>query len=514
MLFISVYNLQKVAVWERFFMLEIVFNRKCTEKCDVKVIGLAEKQRFCDSEYTCFLDKEECRFLQRAIKAENFQGKSGTTVETYSSKGRLMAVGLGCRPRKLDLRKVGGSLVRKLAKNRVAKFWVDDVKGCGLSKEEVAHNFAFGMLLGSYRFDKYFTKKPAEEYPALEKVYFDSVGKGEISLDNFVDMASLANAVRYARDLVNEPANFLTPEAFAADVERLRYLKLDVDILDEKELRKQDFNMLLEVAKGSETKPRVGVIVWHGDKRRKETDVVLVGKGVTYDAGGINLKDRKNLANMYADMAGAAAVAATMKSIALERRVINVAAVVGLVENMPSGKALHPFDVIRSMSGQTVEVTDTDGEGRLLLADLLWYAQERFKPARIIDIATLTGSVAYALAGQYAGIFGNDKKLIRALTESGVECGEPLWELPLNETFDKWINSDVADMKNVGKNVGDGSQAAAFLQRYIKKGVSWAHIDMADMEIAGEDTELCPKGATGFGVQLLNQYLKNLGTEK
>ena len=495
-------------------MLEIIFNRKCTEKCDVKVIGLAEKQSFCDSAFVKFLDKEECRILHQAIKAENFTGKSGTWVDSYSAKGRLIAVGLGCRPQKLDLRKTGGRLVRRLSKNRVAKFWVGDVKGCRLSQEEIAHNVAFGMLLGSYRFDKYFTKKPAEDYPVLEKVYFDSAEKDKISLGHFVDMASLANAVRYARDLVNEPANFLTPEAFASDVERLRYLKLDVEILDERELRKQDFNMLLEVAKGAEAKPRVGVMIWHGDKRRKEMDAVLVGKGVTYDAGGINLKDRKNLTNMYADMAGAAAVAATMKSIALERRMVNVAAVVGLVENMPSGRALHPFDVIRSMSGQTVEVTDTDGEGRLLLADLLWYAQKRFEPARIIDIATLTGTVAYALAGQYAGIFGNDKKLIAALTESGAECGEPLWELPLNAEFDKWIDSDVADMKNVGKNIGDGSQAAAFLQRYIRKGVSWAHIDMADMEIAGEDTALCPKGATGFGVQLLNQYLKNLGTEK
>ena len=495
-------------------MLEIIFNRKCTEKCDVKVIGLAEKQRFCDSAFVKFLDKEECRILQQAIKSENFVGKIGTWVDSYTAKGRLIVVGLGCRPQELELRKIGGRLVRLLSKNRVAKFWIGDVKGCRLSQEDIAHNVAFGMLLGSYRFDKYFTKKPIDDYPILEKVYFDSSDKDNILLENFVDMVSLANAVRYARDLVNEPANFLTPEAFASDVERLRYLKLGVEILDEHELRKQDFNMLLEVAKGSETKPRVGVITWQGDKRRKEIDVVLVGKGVTYDAGGINLKDRKNLTNMYADMAGAATVAATMKSIALERRMINVAAVVGLVENMPSGKALHPFDVIRSMSGQTVEVTDTDGEGRLLLADLLWYAQKRFETTKIIDIATLTGTVAYALAGQYAGIFGNDKKLINALIESGLESGEPLWELPLNEEFDKWINSDIADMKNVGKNVGDSSQAAAFLQRYIKKGVSWAHIDMADMEIAGEDMPLCPKGATGFGVQLLNRYIKNLGVEK
>ena len=449
----------------------------------------------------------EIKMLKAAVKNRDFKFENEKKLVIDDGRQKFILFGVKNKPTAQEARLAGAAAAGMVKKDKEAALFLP------AGWEKNAADAALGMELELYSFDKYFTRKKDDEFNQMEKVYLVPE-KGGIDAKAMENMRALANGVRYARDLVNEPANFLTPEAFASDVERLRYLKLDVDILDEKELRKQDFNMLLEVAKGSEAKPRVGVIVWHGDKRRKETDVVLVGKGVTYDAGGINLKDRKNLANMYADMAGAAAVAATMKSIALERRVINVAAVVGLVENMPSGKALHPFDVIRSMSGQTVEVTDTDGEGRLLLADLLWYAQERFKPARIIDIATLTGSVAYALAGQYAGIFGNDKKLIRALTESGVECGEPLWELPLNETFDKWINSDVADMKNVGKNVGDGSQAAAFLQRYIKKGVSWAHIDMADMEIAGEDTELCPKGATGFGVQLLNQYLKNLGTEK
>lgn len=494
-------------------MLEIIFNSKCVCDYDVKIIGLAEKQEFCDSYFVDFLDKDECCLLGKALEAEKFSGKKDEIVETYSNKGRLLAIGLGCKPKELDLQKIGGSLVRKLSKNRVAHFFVSDIKGCKISKEKVAHNIAFGMLLGSYRFDKYFTKKPESEYPSLEKVCFSSAEKDVIALGNFVNLASLANAVRYARDLVNEPANCLTPEVFAQDIERLKYLKMDVEILDRKQLKEQDFNLVLNVAKGAEAEPRVAVLIWRGDKRRDDFDAVLVGKGVTYDAGGINIKTGKNFDNMYADMAGAAAVVGAMKAVALERRMVNVAAVTALVENMPSGNALHPNDVIRSMSGQTVEVVNTDGEGRLLLADLLWYAQKRFKTPRIIDIATLTGTVAYALAGEYAGIYGNNEKLICDLIKSGEECGEPLWQLPLNEEYDKWINSDIADIKNVGKSLGDGSQAAAFLQRFVKKGVQWAHIDMSGMEITSEDKSLCPKGATGFGVLLFNRYLKKLSND-
>ena len=400
-------------------------------------------------------------------------------------------------------------MAQLLNKNRVAKIWCDGIKGCAVGYDEAAHQLGLGLELGNYYFDKYFTQKKAEDYPALETVCFEGKKFGEESLEGFGEFTSLANAVRYGRDLVNEPANYLTPEVFAADIERLKYLKLEVEILDEKALKKHGFNLLLDVAKGSVNKPRAAIMVWRGNKNSKGIDTLLVGKGVTYDAGGINIKTGKDFDNMFADMAGAAAVVATMKTIALQKRKINVGAVVGLVENMPSGSAMRPNDVIRSMSGQTVEVINTDGEGRMLLADLLWFGQEKFKPKKVIDIATLTGTVAYALGGQYAGIFSNDDKLAMALMKAGEETDELLWRLPMNKTFDKWIDSDKADMKNVGKNVGDGSQAAAFLQRYIQKGVSWAHIDMADMEIAQERTDLCPKGATGFGIRLLVEYLKN-----
>ena len=490
-------------------MLEMIFNGKCPQKCDAKVILLSENQVFRDSAYNEFLDKEEIALLHAVLKKTGFSGKKEDKLETYAKKAKLIVIGLGEKPQRLDFLLCGGKLAQLLSKSRVAKIWCDGIKGCDLDYKATAYQLALGLELGNYYFDKYFTQKKAEDYPALETVCFEGEKFDDKTTEGFTDFASLANAVRYGRDLVNEPANYLTPEVFAADIERLKYLKLEIEILDEKALKKQNFNLLLDVAKGSANKPRAAIMVWRGDKSSKEIDTLLVGKGVTYDAGGINLKTTKDFENMFADMAGAAAVVATMKAIALQKRKINVAAVVGLVENMPSGSAMRPNDVIHSMSGQTVEVINTDGEGRMLLADLLWFGQEKFKPKKVIDIATLTGTVAYALGGLYAGVFGNDDKLIADLIEAGKATDELLWRLPMNDAFDKWIDSDKADMKNVGKNVGDGSQAAAFLQRYIQKGVRWAHIDMADLEIAKEGTDLCPKGATGFGIRLLVEYLKN-----
>lgn len=494
-------------------MLEIIFNSKRLEKCDIKIIGLALKQKFRDSDFDKFLTDEEMKAVKKALKSETDFGKNGDYVEMYVGSGKIMCFGLGCRPDSIALQKIGGMIVQKLHKERTAAFLVSDIKDCRLSKEETAHSIAYGMLLGNYRFDKYFTKKKEEDYPALEMVYFVS-NDTPIALKNFVDYASLSNAVRYARDLVNEPANKLNPEIFADDIKRLEYLRLEVDILDKKALAQKGFNMVLDVAKGAVSEPRVAVIKWQGDKSRKDFDIGLVGKGVTYDAGGINIKTGKNLDNMHMDMGGAAAVVAAMKSIALQRRTVNAVAIVGLVENMPDGGAMRPNDVLTSMSGQTVEVIDTDGEGRLVLADLLWYLQNNFDVSKIVDVATLTGTVAYALAGEYAGVYGNDKKLIADLLKSGEETGELLWELPIKGDYDKWIDSDVADMKNIGKKLGDGSQAACFLQRFIKEGTRWAHIDIAGCEISEENKPLCPKGATGFGVQLLNRLIMNISTRK
>lgn len=496
-----------MTIFKGLEMLEIIFNGAADAKPDVKIIGFSEGQGYESDRLGKFLDKAELKILEKAFQLEDFSGKKDEFLEIYSENGKILCVGLGCGVDNLSLRQIGGSIVKKISHDRLALFYVDDIRNCRLTKEQIAHCMAYGMLLGSYSFDKYFTTKKDSEYPRLEKVCF-SAPDSVIELKNFLDYASLANAVRYARDLVNEPANRLTPELFAEDIKRLSYLNLDVKILDVRELRREQFNLLLAAAQGAANAPKVAVITWRGDKSSDKWAAALVGKGVTYDAGGINLKTGKNLVNMHFDMAGAAAVVATLKSLAVQRRVVNVAGIVGLMENMPSGSALRPNDVIISMSGQTVEIRDTDGEGRLMLADLLCYAQKKFSVKNIVDIATLTGTVEYALGGLYAGIYGNDDRLIRQLTASGEAVGEKLWRLPLDEEFDKWINSDVADMKNVGRNIGDGSQAAAFLQRYINKGTRWAHIDMDGCQYSDEDRPLYPKGATGYGVQLLNHFVK------
>ena len=375
-----------------------------------------------------------------------------------------------------------------------------------LSAGETAASIALGIELGGYRFDKYFTKKPADSYPKLEKVEF--LSETQIDDKEFAANRALANAVRYARDLCNEPANNLTPEIYAADIKRLDYLGIDVTVLDEAKLHDLGMDMLLSVAQGSVNSPRVAVLQWKGRKDAKEFDLGLVGKGVTFDSGGISLKPAANMGDMKGDMTGSAVVVAAIKAAALQKLPVNVVGVVGLVENMPSGSATRPGDIVRSMSGQTVEIVNTDAEGRLVLGDCLWYIQEKFGVKKIIDVATLTGSTMMTFGFEYAGLFANDDKLAAELTACGETSGEKLWRLPINAEYDKLMDSDIADMKNTGPRLAGGITAACFLQRFIKEGVKWAHLDIAGVDKDDKGHPLTPKGATGFGVRVLNCLLR------
>ena len=302
----------------------------------------------------------------------------------------------------------------------------------------------------------------------------------------------------------------MTPEVFAADIRRLEYLGLEVKILDEKAMKERGFGLALAVAQGSVNKPRVAVIKWKGHKESEDFAVGLVGKGVTFDSGGISIKPAAGMGDMKQDMAGAAAMVAVMKSLALQQTQKNVVAVVGLVENMPSGSAYRPGDIFRSMSGQTVEVQNTDAEGRLVLADCLTYIQEEYKPEYVVDMATLTGAIVIALGHSYAGLFSNNVKLAKALNVAGEHCGELLWQLPMNAEFNKQMDSTVADMKNVGGRAAGSCTAACFLQRFVKKETKWAHIDIAGMDLVEEPKPLYPKGASGYGVRLINQFINEL----
>lgn len=439
-------------------------------------------------------DKE--KFLTSAIKKQT--AESG--IKAYDlGDYKLIASVVNPKMTAVEWQNFAGKIYSNIKNCR-------EVKADLFGANEYAYDFAFGLELASYSFDKYFTAKPESFYPKLERVIFTGVS----DLTGYKKLSGLANAVRYARDLINEPANYLTPEVFAADIRRLEYLGLKVKILDEKAMKERGFGLALAVAQGSVNKPRVAVIKWKGNKESEDFSVGLVGKGVTFDSGGISIKPAAGMGEMKQDMAGAAAMVAVMKSLALQQVQKNVVAVVGLVENMPSGSAYRPGDIFRSMSGQTVEVQNTDAEGRLVLADCLTYIQEEYKPEYVVDMATLTGAIVIALGHSYAGLFSNNAKLAKALNVAGEHCGELLWQLPMNAEFNKQMDSTVADMKNVGGRAAGSCTAACFLQRFVKKETKWAHVDIAGMDLVEEPKPLYPKGASGFGVRLINQFINEL----
>ncbi len=439
---------------------------------------------------------EKEKFLSGAIKKQTMENG----VKVYNlGEYQILAVVVETKMSALKWQNLAGKIYPKIKNCR-------EIKVDLLNLNEHAYDFAFGMELASYSFDKYFTTKEESFYPKLERVIFT----GLTDMTDYKPLSGLANAVRYARDLINEPANYLTPEVFAADIRRLEYLGLEVKILDENAMKERGFGLALAVAQGSVNKPRVAVIKWKGNKENNDFSIGLVGKGVTFDSGGISIKPAAGMGDMKQDMAGAAAMVAVMKSLALQQVQKNVVAVVGLVENMPSGSAYRPGDIFRSMSGQTVEVQNTDAEGRLVLADCLTYIQEEFKPEYVLDMATLTGAIVIALGHSYAGLFSNNAKLAKNLTVAGDNSGERVWQMPMNDDFNKQMDSTVADMKNVGGRAAGSCTAACFLQRFVKKETKWAHIDIAGMDLVEEPKPLYPKGASGYGVRLINQFINEL----
>ena len=485
-------------------MPEHIFNStKPNSKGAVKIILSDSSSINCGN----FCKEETVNELKSAVRNAKFNGQFGKSVSIYNGKNRVIVFGTGAKPTPLDLQILGGKIYSQTICFQEISILANSSSKSKLSCSDVACNIAFGIEIGSYRFDKYFTQKSAEEYPMLEKIEFFAPD-GKLDSKDYHNFASVANAVRYARDLCNEPANYLTPEVFAADIKRLEYLGLKVNILEEKDLSALNMNMLLSVAQGSHNKPRVAVISWNGDTKSKEWQFGLVGKGVTFDSGGISLKPASGMGDMKGDMTGAAVVVSTLKAAALCKIKQNIVGVVGLVENMPSGHATRPGDIVTSMSGQTVEIINTDAEGRLVLGDCLWYLQENYNTKNIIDIATLTGATMRTFGFEYAGLFSNTDKLADDLYAQGLLSGEKLWRLPVTKEYDKLINSDIADIKNCGPANAGGITAACFLQRFIKSENNWAHLDIAGVDRDDKGHPLTPKGATGFGVRLLTKLIK------
>ncbi|NYS26189.1 leucyl aminopeptidase [Rhodobacteraceae bacterium 2376] len=359
-----------------------------------------------------------------------------------------------------------------------------------------------GALLRAYRYDAQKSAPEAEAGP------FELMAKDpEAAQAACTDAVALADAVHFTRDLVNAPANILTTETFAAQIEEMRDIGLEVEVLDEPAMEKLGMGALLGVGYGSECPSKLVIMRWQGGAA-DAAPLAVVGKGVMFDTGGISIKPSAGMEDMTMDMGGSAVTAGLMRALALRKARANVVGVVGLVENMPDGRAQRPGDVVRSMKGDTIEVINTDAEGRLVLADAMWYTADRFKPAAMIDLATLTGAMIVALGHEKAGVFANDDTLADGILKAAASTGEGAWRMPLDPAYDKLIKSRIADVKNVGGRTAGSITAAQFLQRFVPEGTPWAHIDIAGVALVKEDTAFAPKGATGWGVMALDALVR------
>ena len=361
----------------------------------------------------------------------------------------------------------------------------------------------FGATLNTYKFDKYKTKKKTKKQINEVKIISNNATKLKNKLKN---KNSVAEGIFLARDLVNEPSNVLNPEAYAKRIKELSKFGLKVEVLNEAKMKRLGMWSLLGVGRGSQYESQLVIIRWDGNKSKKTKPLCFVGKGVCFDSGGISLKPGNKMEEMIGDMGGSAAVVGLMKTLALRKAKVNVIGVVGLVENMPDGTAQKPGDIVKSMSGQTIEIQNTDAEGRLVLADALWYAQDKYKPEIMIDLATLTGAIVMSLGNKMAGIFSNNDDLSEKLLEAGRVSGDNVWRLPLSESYDKMINSQFADMKNIGMGGAGSITAAQFLKRFVNK-VPWVHIDIAGTATGMEKSSVNTSWASGFGVNLLDTLI-------
>lgn len=478
--------------------------------------------------------------IERAIQGGRFKGKKDQglvlVAPGVSTLDHIVLLGLG-NAKDLDalaLQAAGGRLFTLLAPLAATEAWVciEDIDGAPLAAPEMAAEIAFGASLRSYRFDKYFTKQKAEDRVLLEAL--------DIACDHhaqakklYQPRAAIVDAVFFSRDLVSEPANVVDPDALAKAALSLDKDGVTVELLGEKEMKKLGMNALLGVGQGSDKESKLVVMQWWGAgkpegdegkgdkgkakgkakdkaKGRDDTDteapIAFCGKGVTFDTGGISIKPAASMEEMKTDMAGAAVVIGVMKALAGRKAKANVIGVIGLVENMPSGTAQRPGDVVTSMSGQTIEVINTDAEGRLVLADVLWYTKERFKPRLIVDLATLTGAIIISLGHEKAGLFATDDTLAAQLAAAATATGEALWRMPLGDEYDKLIKSEIADMKNVGDRGAGSITAAQFLKRFVD-ATPWAHLDIAGVAWSRKGAQSAVKGASGFGVRLLDRFV-------
>jgi leucyl aminopeptidase len=446
--------------------------------------------------------------VARALSATRFKGGKGQVLDLLAPAGlqaaRLLLAGAGPK----------GALDEAGAEQAAASAY-QAVKASGLKRlalsfpdltPALAARAGLGVALAAYRFDKYLTKEKPERKPSIEKVEI-AVADPAGARAAFQTAQAIADAVAFTRDLVSEPANILYPVEFARRVKELEKLGLVIEVLGVEEMTKLGMGSLLGVGQGSVRESQLVVMQWKGAADPDAQPVAFIGKGVCFDTGGISIKPADGMEDMKWDMGGAGAVAGLMHALAGRKAKVNAVGILGLVENMPDGNAQRPGDIVTSMSGQTIEVINTDAEGRLVLADAIWYCQDRFKPKFMVDLATLTGAIIIALGNDYAGLFSNNDELSDKLLAASRAENEPLWRMPLPASYERQIESPAADMKNVGGRPAGSITAALFIQRFVN-GLPWAHLDIASTTWRKGSTNAAqPDGATGYGVRLLNRLV-------
>ncbi len=485
--------------------MDILFKKNEISSEAALIVGVYENLQFTPTAKK--IDAKLNGMLAKALKIDNFNGKLGDIYD-FIALGclpvkRLLCVGLG---KKDEMTPLKAQEVGAYAANAVltggevtVAFAIDDLPAAPVG---------FGAKIASYRFTKH---KTIFKKPVTVKEFHIMTEKAQAAQSQYEPYFAVAKGIHTARDLVNEPANIITPITFAKRAEDLQKYGLQTEVYDPNQLKAKGLNMMLGVAQGSINPARLVVVQWRGCPEDKNTHVVLVGKGVTFDSGGLSLKPEKGMEDMKEDLAGAATALGTLQTLAMRKAKVNAAAVMAMVENLPSGTAQRPGDIVKSLAGITVEIINTDAEGRLVLGDALWYAQERFKAPVLIDLASLTGAIIIALGTEYAGLFSNNDDLAKQMEKAAADSGEKVWRMPMDDYFDDQIISDIADIRNIATTGRSGGSitAATFLKRFIMPQTKWVHLDIAGVALKSYSTNMCPKGGSGFGVQLLNQYIKD-----
>jgi leucyl aminopeptidase len=487
-------------------MIDIRFDKSVP--ADVQSIAYGVAKSGLQARQFAGVAQSDVLLLRKAAEAARFEGEAGSIAEQIVAVDgrpvRVLLLGLGQASIE-DMEKAGSALSAKLLTSGDidAAF---DLSGLAIAPNaDAVARMASGVVLRGWRYDKYRTKLPEAQKPSLSSVTI--VGAADGTDAAWARQEAVIKGVSLTRELVTEPANIIYPESFVERCQHLADLGVEIRVLGRAEMAEAGMGALLGVNQGSVREPQLLVMRWNGLGDAAKEPVVFVGKGVTFDTGGISIKPAAGMEDMKWDMGGAGAVAGTMLALATRKAKAHIVGVCGLVENMPDGAAQRPGDVVTSMSGQTIEVINTDAEGRLVLCDAITWVQKEYKPKILVDLATLTGAIIISLGNEHAGLFSNDDDLADALTKAGKASGDPLWRFPLGSAYDKLIDSPIADMKNVGPREGGSITAAQFIQRFVDDGVKWAHLDIAGMVWAGKPGAVWDKGATGFGVRLLDRFV-------